>query len=93
MTVKRRGPLPGFHAKSDKPPALRIRKKKPVTEDNLIGMSAARQAKPETMHPWTGFIVTSLADIPAKCICDWIYHKGVLEIKYVNGLCLVRHGA
>jgi hypothetical protein len=81
--------MPGFRAKPEKP--SRRSYKKPVTESSGSGMQAARQIKPETMSAWTGVFVRSNADIPSHCICDWIYHLDVLEIKYANALCPISH--
>lgn len=89
MTVKRKGPMPGFRAAKQSSRAPKVRK--PVTEAVGSGMTTARQAAPENMHSWTGVRVYSLADIPAGCICDWIAYKGGLEIKFFNGLCSIRH--
>jgi hypothetical protein len=89
MTVKKHGPLKGFHRAVTKPSIPRVSRANPLL--NGPGMSRSRQPDPENMFAWTGITARTLADIPAGCICDWIYHKGVLEIKFPNALCRLRH--
>lgn len=59
-----------------------------------MGNSNLRQTLPEQMIAWTGIRCLTLADIHRdynSCICDWVNHDGVWEIKFPNRLCPMGH--